>query len=92
MNPYGKETLNLQIGDWIIWQDQPQDLIHENGERTTYLTPGMKGRGVDLHDGNPPTKLETVDTSTLPWAFIELENGETSSVDLEMKWERVTQC
>ena len=91
MNPYQKETLNLQVGDWVIWQDQPQDLIQKNGERTTYLTPGMKGRVVDLHDGNAPTKLETVDTSTLPWAFIEWETGEKSSVDLEIKWEKVPQ-
>ncbi len=91
MNPYQKETLNLQIGDRIIWQDQPQDLIHENGTKTTFLTPGTKGRVVDLHDGNPPTKLETVDTSTLPWAFIKWENGEASAVDLEMKWGKVAE-
>ena len=91
MNPYQKESLNLQIGDWISWQNQPQDLIQKNGERTTYLTPGTKGKVVDLHDGNPPTKLETVDTSTLPWAFIEWETGEKSSVDLDMKWEKVPQ-
>ena len=72
MNPYGKETLNLQVGDWIIWQDQPQDLIQKNGAKTTYLTPGMKGTVVDLHDGNSPTKLETVDTSTLPCASLEM--------------------
>ncbi len=88
MNPYQKETLNLQVGDCIIWKDQPQDLIQKNGEKTTYLTPGIKGRVVDIHDGNPPTKLESVDDSTLPWAFIKWKIGETSAVDLGMKWER----
>jgi len=91
MNPYQKESLNLQVGDWIIWQDQPRILIHENGTETISITPGTKGQVVDLHDGNPPTKLESVDDSTLPWAFIKWENGEASSVDLDMKWGKVTE-
>lgn len=82
MNPYQKESLALQVGDWIIWQDQPQDLILGGGAKTTHLTPGMKGRVVSLHDGNPPSNMEV-----LPWAFVEWENGETSVVELGMKWE-----
>ncbi len=50
----------------------------------------MKGQVVDLHDGNPPSKLDAVDDSTLPWALVEWENGETSAVDLGMKWWKAT--
>ena len=88
MNPWQKESLNLKVGDWIIWRDQPRQLIiHKDGTKTTYLTPGMKGQVVELHDGCPPSKLEAKDDSVLPWAFVEGENGETAIVELGMKWE-----
>ncbi|MDA2924553.1 hypothetical protein MYX65_07835 [Acidobacteria bacterium AH-259-L09] len=44
MHYWQKESLNLKVGDWIMWRDQPGQLIHEDGTETTYLTPGMKGR------------------------------------------------
>ena len=86
MNNWQKESLNLQVGDWIIWQDQPRQVIHKDGTESTYLTPGLKGQVVDLHDGCPPSKL-VVDDSVLPWAFVKWENGKMSLVEREMKWE-----
>ncbi len=61
MNPYQKETLNLQVGDWIIWKDQPQDLIHEDGARTTYLTPGMRERVVEREMGEDLASRQETD-------------------------------
>jgi len=71
--------------------DIPLQLSHGiGGIGWNYLiTVGEPIEGVDLHDGNPSTKLESVDDSTLAWAFIEWENGETSAVDLEMTWRKV---
>ncbi len=47
MNPYQKETLNLQIGDWIIWQDEA---VEVEGQ-PALVAPGMKGKVLSLHDG-----------------------------------------
>ena len=83
MNPWQKESLNLQVGDWIIWQD----IAIKTEDGTVFVSPGMKGQVVDLHNGCAPSKLDAVDNSVLPWAFVKWENGETSRLELGMKWE-----
>ena len=40
MDPWQKETLNLQVGDFIIWQGEA---IEVEGQPAV-LTPGMKGK------------------------------------------------
>ncbi len=47
MNPWQKETLNLQVGDVIIWRDEA---IEVEG-RPALVAPGMKGEVISLHDG-----------------------------------------
>ncbi len=47
MDPWQKETLNLQVGDFIIWQDEA---IEVEG-RPALVAPGMKGKVLSLHDG-----------------------------------------
>ena len=47
MNPWQKETLNHQVGDFIIWQGEA---IEVEGQ-TAVVTPGMKGKVLSLHDG-----------------------------------------
>ena len=47
MDPWQKETLNLQVGDFIIWQDEA---IEMEGQPAV-VTPGMKGKMLSLHDG-----------------------------------------
>ena len=47
MDPWRKETLNLQVSDFIIWQDEA---IEVEGQ-AALVTPGMKGKVLSLHDG-----------------------------------------
>ncbi|MDA2936883.1 hypothetical protein MYX75_01285 [Acidobacteria bacterium AH-259-A15] len=41
------ESLNLNIGDWVIWQDE--EIKRE--DEPTFVSPGMKGKVISLHDG-----------------------------------------
>jgi len=47
MNHWQKESLNLKVGDWTIWQG---DAIEVEGQPAV-VTPGMKGKVLSLHDG-----------------------------------------
>jgi len=46
MLPWQQQSLNLQVGDWIIWQDEA--IYAEEGPAV--LSPGMRGRVISLHD------------------------------------------
>ncbi len=80
MNPWKKESLNLQVGDWII----RRDITIETDEGTVFVTPGMKG--ISLHDG---FHMDMVAGSVPPKAVVEFESGMKMMVDGRMKWERV---
>ncbi len=47
MNPWQKETLGFQVGDFIIWRDEA---IEMEGQPAV-VTLGMKGEVLSLHDG-----------------------------------------
>ena len=47
MDPWQKETLGLQVGDWIIWRDEA---IEMEGQPAV-VEPGMRGEVLSLHDG-----------------------------------------
>ncbi len=47
MDPWRKETLDLKVGDTIIWQDEA---IEVEGQPAV-VAPGMKGKVLSLHDG-----------------------------------------
>ncbi len=47
MDPWQKETLNLQVGDFIIWQDEAFKMEGQ----PALVAPGMKGKVLSLHDG-----------------------------------------
>ncbi len=83
MHPWQKETLNLQVGDFIIWQDEA---IEVEGQ-PVLVSPGMKGKVISLHDG---FHLDVVQVEPiLPKAIVEFENGMRLMVDERLKWERV---
>ncbi len=44
MNPWQKETLNLEVGDFIIWQDEAVEMEGQ----PAVVTPGMKGKVLSL--------------------------------------------
>ncbi len=82
IDPRRKESLNLQVGDLIIWQDE--DVEMEG--RPTAVTPGMKGEVISLHDG---FHLDVADVAPIPpKAIVQFENV-TLMVDKRMRWEWV---
>ncbi len=84
MSPWQKETLNLKVGDWIIWRDEA--IESEGGP--AFISPGMKGKVISLHDG---FHLDVIQGDTIPpKAVVQFESGMRLMVDERMKWERVT--
>ncbi len=59
MDPWQKETLGLQVGDFIIWQDEAVELKGQ----PAVLTPGMRGKVISLHDG---FHLDVIQVDTHP--------------------------
>ncbi len=83
MVPWRKETLNLQVSDFIIWQDEA---IEVEGQ-PAFVTPSMKGKVISSHDG---FHLDVVQGAPIPpRAMVQFENGMRLMVDKRMKWERV---
>ncbi len=84
MDSWRKESLNLEVGDWIIWQDEA---IEVEGQ-PALVAPGMKGKVISLHDG---FHLDVTQVKPIPpKAMVQFENGMRLRVDERMKWERVT--
>ncbi len=84
MDPWRKESLNLQVGDFIIWQGEA---VEVEGQPAV-VTPGMKGKVLSLHDG---FHLDVVQGDAIPpKAIVQFENGMRLKVDERMKWEKVT--
>ncbi len=82
MDPWRKKTLNLQVGDFIIWQDEAVELEGQ----PAVVEAGMKGKVISLHDG---FHLDvTLGEPIPPKAMVQFENV-TLMVDERMKWERV---
>ncbi len=80
MDPWRKETLNLKVGDIIIWQGEPIELEGQP------VTPGMKGEVISLHDG---FHLDVALGEPIPPKAVVRFGGMTLMVDERMKWERV---
>ncbi len=81
MYPWRKETLNLQVGDIIVWQD-----VELEGQ-PALVSQRMKGRVLSLHDG---FHLDVIQSGSVPpKAIVEFENGMRLMVDERMRWERV---
>ena len=59
MNPWQKETLGLQVGDFIIWQGEAIELEG----KPAVVKPGMKGEVLSLHDG---FHLDVADVAPIP--------------------------
>jgi len=82
MDPWRKETLGLQIGDIIIWQDEAVELKGQ----PAVVKPGMKAKVISLHDG---FHLDVVQVEPIPpTAIVQFENWMTLMLDERMKWEK----
>ena len=82
MNHWQKESLNLQFGDFIIWQDEAIELEGQ----PALVTPGMKGEVISLHDG---FHLDVVQGKPIPpKAIVQFETGMRLMVDERMRWEK----
>ena len=83
MDPWRKESLGFQVGDFIIWQDEA---IEVEGQ-PALVTPGMKGKVISLHDG---FHLDVVQVKPIPpRARVRFDSGMALMVDERIKWERV---
>ncbi len=83
MDSWRKETLGLQVGDWIVWRDEA---VEAEG-RPALVAPGMKGKVLSLHDG---FHLDVAEVEPIPpKARVQFEKGMALMVDERMKWERV---
>ncbi len=86
MDPWRKETLNLEVGDFIIWQDEA---IEVESQRAL-VAPGIKGKVLSLHDG---FHLDVAQVKPIPpKAMVQFENGMSLMVDERIKWERVDEA
>ncbi len=79
-----EDSLNLQVGDQIIWQGEE---IKKEGE-PAFVSPGMKGQVISLHDGFHMDLVQ--EGSVPPKALVQFENGISLLVDKRMKWEKVS--
>ncbi len=85
-NPHAqlkKDSLDLQVGDQIIWQDV--EIKSEEG--FVIVSPGMRGKVISLHDGFQMDLSQ--EGSVPPKALVRFENGISLLVDPKMKWEKV---
>ncbi len=85
MHDWNKDSLNLQVGDQIIWQDA--EIKSEDGFALVSL--GMKGRVISLHDGFQMDQVQ--EGSVPPKTLIQFESGMSLLVDPKMKWEKLTE-
>ncbi len=82
MDSWQKETLNLKVGDWIIWQDEAVELEGQ----PAVVAPGMRGEVISLHDG---FHLDVVQIKPIPpRARVQFDSGMALMVDERMKWEK----
>ena len=82
MDSWRKESLNLKVGDFIIWQGEA---IEVEGQPAV-VAPGMKGKVLSLHDG---FHLDVVQGEPIPpKAVVRFENGMQPMVDERMRWEK----
>ncbi len=82
MDPWQKETLGLEVGDFIIWKD---DAVEVEGQPAV-ITPGMKGEVLSLHDG---FHLDVAEVAPIPpKAIVQFESGMRLMADERMKWEK----
>ncbi len=83
MDTWRKESLNLQVGDFIIWQDEA---VEVEGQPAV-VTPGMQGEVISLHDG---FHLDVAQVEPIPpKARVQFESGMALMVDERMRWERI---
>ncbi len=84
MHNWSKESLNLEVGDQIIWQGA--EIKSEDGFAIVSL--GMRGQVISLHDGFQMDQVQ--EGSVPPKALVRFENGASLLVDQTMKWEKVS--
>ncbi len=86
MDPWQKESLGLEVGDFIVWQGAAVELEGQ----PAVVTPGMRGKVISLHDG---FHLDVVQVEPIPpKAIAQFENGMRLMVDERMRWKRVTEA
>ena len=82
MDPWRKESLGLQVGDIIIWQNEAIELEGQ----PALVAPGMRGEVLSLHDG---FHLDVAEVEPIPpKAIVQFDSGIRLMVDERMRWEK----
>ena len=82
MDRWRKESLDLQVGDWIVWRDE----VIEKEHGAALVSPGMKGEVISLHDG---FHLDVAEVAPIPpRAVVRFDSGMRLMVDERMGWEK----
>ncbi len=81
MDSWQKETLGLQVGDWIVWRDEA---VEAEGQ-PAIVAPGMKGEVLSLHAG---FHLDVADVAPIPPKAVVQFEAVTLMVDERMRWEQ----
>ncbi|MDA2934364.1 hypothetical protein MYX82_08470 [Acidobacteria bacterium AH-259-D05] len=86
-----KESLNLKVGDWIIWKDEKIEIEEAEGTIDTFIAPGMIGKVISLHDGIPPEdpRAEIIGKEVPPRVLVDFENGQRMLLRADMNFERM---
>ncbi len=89
--PLRTGTLDLKIGDWIIWKDEKIAVQDTRGEADSFLEPGMIGRVLSVHDEIPleDPRAEIIGQEIPPRVLVQFENGQTMLLDSRMKFEKM---
>ncbi len=84
MHDWNNDSLDLIVGDQIIWQDAEIKMEDD----PAIVSPGMKGQVICLHDG---FHMDLVQEGAVPpKALVRFESGERLLIDQRMNWEKVT--
>ena len=86
-----KESLNLKVGDWIIWNDEKIEIEEAGGNINTFIEPGMIGQIVSVHDEIPmeDPRAEIIGKE-IPLRFlVQFENGQRMLLRADMNFERM---
>jgi len=81
MDPWQKESLDLQVSDFIIWQGEAIEMEGQS------VAPGMRGKVLSQHDG---FHLDVAEVEPIPpKAIVQFDSGMALMVDKRMKGQRV---
>jgi len=86
-----KDQLDLQVGDYTIWQDKQISIKNDSNKQIDFVSSGMIGKVITASDNPLAQQLKhaglPIDAG--PWALVEFENGAKLMVRDGMDFQKV---